>query len=124
MITGFTGDYDVSNWVTTRTDPCTSCSTIATSNELTLGGANGDEAFDQFNDRTIAVPTDAIIRFDWEYLTDDEPFYDPFGLIYNDGSGFAFTSLSDDSGGSAQTGSLGRSSSMLESLQLSRVVRG
>lgn len=108
MITGFTGDYDVSNWTTTRTDPCTSCYTIATPTELTIGGANGDdvEAFDQFNDRTITVLTDAIIRFDWEYLTDDDPFFDPFGIISNDGSGFIFTPLSDDLGGSEQSGSL------------------
>jgi len=103
-ITGFTGDYDVANWTTAFTDPCTSCYTIATPTELTLGGAKGEEALDQFTDRTITVPTEAVIRFDWRYVTDDDPFFDPFGIIYNDGSGIIFTPLSDDLGGSPQTG--------------------
>jgi len=105
-ITGFTGEYDVSNWTTTFTSPCNGCATIASATELTLVGADGAEAFDQFTDRTITVLTNAIITFSWEYETFDAPFWDLFGIIYNDGSGVLFTQLSNDAGTIVQTGSL------------------
>jgi len=104
-ITGFTGEYDVSNWTTTFTSPCNGCATIASATELTLVGADGAEAFDQFTDRTITVLTNAIITFSWEYETLDDPYWDLFGIIYNDGSGVLFTPLADETGGILQTGS-------------------
>jgi hypothetical protein len=105
-ITGFTGEYDVSNWTTTFTSPCNGCATIASATELTLVGADGAEAFDQFTDRTITVLTNAIITFSWNYETFDAPFWDLFGIIYNDGSGILFTPLSDETGAAPQSGSL------------------
>lgn len=105
-ITGFTGEYDVSNWTTTFTSPCNGCATIASATELTLVGADGAEAFDQFTDRTITVLTNAIITFSWEYETFDAPFWGLFGIIYNDGSGILFTPLSDETGAAPQSGSL------------------
>lgn len=104
-ITGFTGEYDVSNWTTTFTSPCTGCSTTASATELTLVGADGAEAFDQFTDRTITVLTNAIITFSWEYDTFDDPRWDRFGITYNDGSGVLFTPLADEFGAIHQTGS-------------------
>ena len=106
---GFTGEYDVSNWTTTFTSSCNGCSTTTSATELTLVGADGPEAIDQFTDRTITALTDAIITFSWEYETFDafgEPFWDRFGIIYNDGSGVLFTQLSNDAGTIVQTGSL------------------
>ena len=105
-IIGFTGEYDVSNWTTTLTSPCNGCKVTPTSTELTLVGADGAEAFDQFTDRTITVLTNAIITFSWEYETFDAPFWDLFGIIYNDGSGILFTPLSDETGAAPQSGSL------------------
>ena len=105
-IIGFTGEYDVSNWTTTFTSSCNGCSTTTSATELTLVGADGPEAIDQFTDRTITALTDAIITFSWEYETLDDPYWDLFGIIYNDGSGVLFTQLSNDAGTIVQTGSL------------------
>ncbi len=102
---GFTGDYGVPNWATDFTSPCTSCFTIHSASDLTLGGADGDDdLLDHFTDSFITVPTNATITFDWDYRTEDDPAYDPFGVITDNGSGLLFTQLSDDIGGSPQSG--------------------
>ncbi|MBK6472025.1 MAG: hypothetical protein IPF94_15305 [Betaproteobacteria bacterium] len=97
-ITGFTSDYDFLAWTTSFTVPCVGCVTIHSQSQLTLYGADdpnldpdGPGAADQFTDRFITVPVNATITFDWLYRTVDEPSYDPFGVISDDGSGILFT---------------------------------
>ncbi len=108
-IIDFTGAYGISNWTTDFSVPCNGCSTVHTQFQMTLTGADGPEGpelfSDQYTDRFITVPAASTISFSWAYSTQDsDPAFDPFGVITDDGSGILFTQLSDDFGGTSQSG--------------------
>ena len=112
---GFQDQYDPANWTEDRTPGSNGVvDTSAAPDSITITGsdegecnpdiiidANGllrPENHDDLNcvtDFTIQMQCDGTVSFDWDYETDDSPFFDIFGYLLNGD----FTILTDHDGG-------------------------
>lgn len=100
---GFQGDFDPANWTFfTETDGSVDTSGAPDFIELNGGDADADDGdFSTKTDFTIVIPEDGRVAFDWDYFTEDGPFYDRAGFLING----VFVELTDRNGGTSQSGS-------------------
>lgn len=105
-VVGFTGDFGPANWTTSTgaggADP------VADANFLSITSPAPADGVDDATSFSIVMGGGkaARISFSWVYSTsdvDDSPFFDPFGVITDDGN--FFTQLTDDFGDVQQQGS-------------------
>ena len=100
-LTQFAGYYAPANW-TQSIQGDGSINTGGAPASISLSGANDFSLNNQNTDFTIAAPLAGTVSFDWAYSNpDDGPQFDPFGYLLNG----AFTQLTNNSGGSNQSGS-------------------
>jgi len=96
---GFTGSYDPSNWDFTNSNADGFVNTTNAPSSISLtGGNNGSGSGGQTSYETTSAGT-GLVSFNWNYTTNDGPFWDPFGFILNGD----FTQLSANNGGSPQS---------------------
>ena len=99
-LTQFAGDYAPANW-DQRIQGDGSIYTGGAPDSISLSGAD-DGGGNQNTDFRFIAPSAGTVSFDWAYMTADQlPAFDPFGYLLNG----AFTKLSNDIGGSNQSGS-------------------
>jgi hypothetical protein len=98
-IVGFQGPYAPDNWTLTTNGGDGSVVTSGAPTSITLIGS--DAGTGNFTDFTTLAVGAGLVSFSWDYITFDEgPSFDPFGYLL-DGT---FTQLTDDGGGSPQSG--------------------
>lgn len=97
---GFAGLYDPSLWSLSNPVGGSVNTGGAPTSVTIVGGNSGTGGWTTW---TIAAPASGLVSFDWSYLTYDVdgPPFDPAGWMLNG----APTQLSDNSGGSSQSGS-------------------
>jgi hypothetical protein len=98
-LTLFTGAYAPANW-TQSIQGDGSIDTSGAPNSISLTGAN-DGGDLQNTDFTIAAPTAGVVSFDWAFVSQENPFWDPFGYLLNG----SFTQLTNNGGSQSQSGS-------------------
>lgn len=101
-VIGFTGDFAPANW--TSAVGTNGATPSADASFLSITSPRPDGFDSSWTDFSIVVGAAAKISFDWSYVTsdlDNDPFYDPFGILSVNG----FTPLSDDDGHASQSGS-------------------
>ena len=81
-LTQFAGDYAPANW-TQSIQGDGFINTGGAPASISLSGADDYSDTDQNTDFTIAAPTAGTVSFDWDYSTDDDPEYDPYGYLLN-----------------------------------------
>jgi hypothetical protein len=107
VVSGFSGPFDPTNWTFDADGGDGSVNTSDAPNSITLFGS--DDGSNSANNTTycIDIPgsNDGVLRFDWDYETQDVdgPLWDPFGYAVNG----SLTQLTDDSGPNQQAGSVG-----------------
>ena len=99
----FSDTYAPGNWMTTFTGPLTgtpgqgSVDTSLAPNSIKLNGADNGEGYPGIGesnvDFTIEILHNGTVMFDWDWETDDAPFWDPFGYLLNN----VFYQLTDTS---------------------------
>lgn len=94
----FVGDFSPDKW---QKFPGDGFVTSFTETNLSITG--GDAGSESFTDVFIVVPLAGRISFDWSYMTNDDPSFDPFGITTLIPAPF-FTELSNPSGAASQTG--------------------
>ena len=103
---GFTGAFAPANWIFTNSpDASGSVDISGAPSSIVLTGSNGANSSDPLESSlciTIPGTGAGMLSFSWQYATldTDGPFFDPFGYSI-DGT---FTQLSDNLGGSNQSG--------------------
>jgi hypothetical protein len=100
-IVGFQGPYDPANWTLTPNGGNGSVDMLLAPTSITLIGSDTGSFSQIFTDFTTLAVGDGLVSFSWDYTTVDGPNFDPFGYLL-DGT---FTKLTDDGGGSPQSGS-------------------
>lgn len=101
-VLGFTGDFVPANW--TSDVGTNGAAPVADASFLSITSPRPDDFEESWTDFSIVVGAAAKISFDWSYVTsdlDNDPFYDPFGIL----SASGFTQLSNDDGDASQSGS-------------------
>lgn len=99
-LTLFAGSYSPANW-TQSIGGDGSINTGGAPNSVTLTGSNDGSDLARNTDFTISAPTSGTVSFDWSYITQDEPRFDPFAFLLNG----SFAILSNSNGGATQSGS-------------------
>ena len=100
----FTGDFAPGNW--TSVIGVGGAAPSADANFLSISSPRPADDEDDFTSFFVGMTRNAKVSFDWVYVSSDEDgdaSFDPFGIISDDGS--LFTQLSDDAGGTNQSGS-------------------
>ena len=95
---GFVGAYAPANWTQFAGDGSVN---VFTDSDLSI--TSGNAGAESFTDVAIVVPFTGLISFDWTYTTNDDPFFDLFG-VSTATPGFLFTAISDTSGATTQSG--------------------
>lgn len=103
-LTGFANDYDPSNW--TLSSPQGGNGLVDTSQaplSVMLRGSNdsaGGGRFPNLTQYTTSAAASGTVSFDWNYYTEDGPFFDQFFYILKDES----FKLTQDNGSQSQQG--------------------
>lgn len=100
-VVGFSGNFAPANW--TATVGTNGAAPTMDASFLSITSPQPDDLDDSETRITIVVANRSTISFTWDYLTSDvdaDPFYDPFGVISQNG----YTQLTDDLGAVQQDG--------------------
>lgn len=103
-VVGFTGDFAPGNW--TSVTGANGTAPAADASFLSISSPAPADFDDDLTSFFIGMTRNAKVSFDWVYITndlDDDPSFDPFGVLTDDGS--LFTQLTDDAGDVNQSGS-------------------
>lgn len=104
-IVGFTGAYAPGNW--TQSPGSGSVNVFSASDLSLTSGDNGSGNPSDTDVGIVVAQPKVTISFDWAYTTEDDPFFDPFGvktLLVGVVPPPLFTELSDSSGAQSQSG--------------------
>ncbi len=97
---GFQDAYDPINWTFTNSNADGFVNTSGAPASISLTGGNNSS----FNSGTTSYTTTAAaagtVTFDWNYSTNDGPFFDRFGYLLNG----SFTQVTNNGGGVVQNG--------------------
>jgi len=94
----FVGDFAPGNW-----QQLPGVGWIGSFTEDSLSITSGNVGSESFTDVFIVVPLAGRISFEWNYSTDDDPYFDPFGITTLTPN-YLFTELSDLFGAQSQSG--------------------
>jgi len=94
----FVGEFAPGNW-----QPFPGDGLIGSFTEDILSITSGNFGYESFTDVSIVVPLAGRISFEWAYSTNDDPYFDPFGITTLTPS-YLFTEVSDLFGAASQSG--------------------
>ncbi len=97
---GFQDAYDPINWTFTNSNADGSVNTGGAPASISLTGGDNGSGFSGTTNYTTTAAAAGTVTFDWNYSTNDGPFFDPFGYLLNG----SFTQVTNDGGGVVQNG--------------------
>lgn len=97
---GFQGPYDPINWTFANSNADGSVNTSGAPASISLTGGDNGSGFSGTTDYTTTAAAAGTVTFDWDYSTNDGPFYDRFGYLLNG----SFTQVTNNGGGVVQNG--------------------
>ncbi|NCT43332.1 MAG: PEP-CTERM sorting domain-containing protein [Microcystis aeruginosa G11-09] len=93
---GFQTPYAPINWTLTNNNADGSVNTSGAPTSISLTGGNNGSNAPGTTDYTTTAAAAGTVTFDWDYSTNDGPFFDPFGYLLN--GSFSFLAGSGQSG--------------------------
>ncbi|MDB9434879.1 PEP-CTERM sorting domain-containing protein [Microcystis aeruginosa] len=97
---GFQDAYDPINWTLTNSNADGFVDTSGAPASISLTGGDNGSGSSGTTDYTTTAAAAGTVTFDWNYSTNDGPFFDPFGYLLNG----SFIQVTDDGGGLVQNG--------------------
>jgi len=97
---GFNGDFAPANWSFNANGGTGSFFFDPSNENVTITGSDGGSANNINTTLCNTIANDGVIQFDWSYVTNDGPTFDPFGYSLNG----TFVSLTDSFGPQNQNG--------------------
>jgi len=97
---GFQDAYDPINWTLTNSNADGFVNTGGAPASISLTGGDNGSFSSGTTDYTTTAAAAGTVTFDWNYSTNDGPFFDPFGYLLNG----SFIQVTDDGGDLVQNG--------------------
>ena len=97
---GFQDAYDPINWTFTNSNADGFVNTGGAPASISLTGGDNGSGFSGTTNYTTTAAAAGTVTFDWDYSTDDDPLFDPFGYLLNG----SFIQVTNNGGGFFQNG--------------------
>jgi hypothetical protein len=97
---GFQTPYAPINWTFTNSNADGSVNTGGAPASISLTGGNNGSFSSGTTNYTTTAAAAGTVTFNWNYSTNDGPFFDPFGYLLNG----SFTQVTNNGGGLVQNG--------------------